>query len=787
MGFLDAYDTFVSNKCQEISAQNNTLTKLKNSLGLANLTNGVEKFVSNGVIESLKNSPLRELGEDIIAQTINENSRRLTQNVLNQVPEKLTNTLTDIRSAAFGAVFSVLTFKNDMVLYFASVVAQQCVSAIKDKRNNLISLKEAIKNLHNALLVLAGNTSPFFNDYIKNLREALVLLDQADKELLQLRSAFFSTDVFSKPNYNRSKEYLDKAYQLILPPVTGEDAKEINQGFLKGVLKAPSYGRQLSMLMTIPKLTMEMLGAYDLYAVKVLKVNVLLIGFQSIVQNLKAVSGGKFKDVVLKQIDSSRDFLEDIIQNMALNLNGDATSIDGPVQVPVGISRVRSPEGFFTNQGSIETKLFAPNPTKTSARATIWGIKIKTLQVMLSALDANALQTINLSNNALREYNLALEALSKLDDRYSTGATLMAVDGREEIGDIEADFITFAFQANQALLDTSLLKGKNFNDKTVLALGAKLNARLQLSIDQDREIENILLKFIAAMNQRLSGIKELGDSIFRMMDDLGMDRAADFLKRGAIGDFFSMTGKTSTYVGAAITGLSALQALASTEETRQCIANAINKLEVEETSKKLSSQRAVASNYVKQQKQNEVQCETLKKDFIKTEGCSVGFDIKDLKSNPMKSLTGMFRGVFGGDISEKLQGSSIGNMREASLPAGLGGVVNSKLDPKAVQGVKSNQKYANEASVQAHVEADKSEKEAKKAMVDAINKVEGFKASENESFDALINKASSASRKDKTGETFSALQVAYAAEDKIKEANDLDKNAASTTNAFAGS
>lgn len=727
MGFLDAYDTFVNNKCQELSLQNGTFEKLTQSLGLSNITAGVQDLISKGVVESLTNSPLRVLAEDVLAQTITNNARRLSQNLLNQIPSKLTGTLTDIRSAVFKTVFTTLTLQNDLVLYFASVIAEQAVEAIKDKRRTLITLQENIRKLHNALLVLAGG-GPFFNQYLASLRQALLALDRADDQLQIVQSAFFSQTIFPRANFNRANQLLEQAYNLIMPPVTGQSGEELKQGFLKGVFEQPEYGQQLAQLMTIPRLTKEMLGSYDLYAVKVLKVNALLLGFQSCVQNLKQVTGGQFKDLVLEQIQNSRDSLRAIIESMALQLNGDVGAIAGPIQAPVG------------NAGAVS--LFKPSAAKTSARAIEWGIKVKALQVQLNVLDADALSNLSASSQGLREYDNALQRLAALDDRRTNLAVLRATDGREQPGDIEGSLITFAFQANQAIVDSSRLVGSpaQGSSRTVLALGAQLNARIQLSIDQDREIEMILLRYIQKTKPLIQNIRSLGDSIFKLLDTLGMDRASDFLKRGAFGEFFSMNARTATYVGAGVAGLSALRSLLSSQEQQQCIVESINKLQVEETSKKLSSQRTVANNFVKQQKQNEKICTSLKRDQAKTQGCAQGIGDTQLRDNPLRSLSGLFRGVFGGDTFDSLD-STFGNFREISAGgSGIGvGAFTGGIVPGSVQGVFSSVDSATIAAQDAAAAATTGESAATAEMRSVLAEA-GVNTQDGESLDSLQNK-----------------------------------------------
>lgn len=747
MGFLDAYDTFVGNKCQELTQQNNTFDKLTKATGLSNIVKGVEDFISKDIVETLKTSSLRDLAEDLLSETIRKNTKRITQNILNQVPDSITGTLTDLRANAFNTVFSTLTLKNDMVMYFASTIAEEAVEAIRDKRRTLISLQEAVRKLHNALLVLAGG-EPFFQRYLADLRKALLLLEDADTQLAIVRSGFFSQTVFATTNFNNAKALLEQVEALIQPPEQeAGNTVELNLGFLKAVVEVPDFGQQLGMLQSVPKLAMDMLAAYDLYAVKVLKVNALLLGFQGCVQNLQQVTGGKFKDLILKNMDGTRTQIQDVMKSMAKVLNGDELAIDGPITeefgnpINVGGQRVR------------QTRPFTPKPTEASARAIGWLIRVKTARLSLNAINSQGLENLQLSNELLKEYNQAITDLGELDDAVTQFAVLRATDGREQPGDIEPQLVTFAFQANQAIVDSALLEAsrKKFNEKTVIALGTQLNSRLQLSIDRDREIEQILLRFIVKTEPLLRSLKSLGDSLFKTLDSLGLDRATDFLKRGAFGDFFAMDGRTASYAGAAVAGLSFIQGLVGSQEERQCILQSINRIQVEDTSKKLASQRTVATNFVKQQKQNEETCAELKNDQKKTAACSSGINAGDLRDNPLNSLTALFRGVFGGDINDTLKGFGLGNFGEASgKGAGLGGLINKTTGQSSdsSQGVFSSFSYASKALEDAEGAANNALASAKTGLASAINGVTGFFASEDEDEADLEQKALAAKEKD---------------------------------------
>lgn len=776
MGLLDAFDQFSNAKCAELTKQNSTFEKITATLGMSNLVNGVQDFFEGSLVDKLLDSPLRELGEDVLAQAIQNNARRLSQNIMNQVSENFTKTLTDIRSTAFSAVFSTMTFKNDMVLYFASTVAQQCNEAIKEKRRTLISLQESVRQLHNALLVLAGG-GPFFNEYLENLKTALIKIDLSEQEVFKVQSAFYSSGAFPLGSYRAAKHHLEEAYNLIMPPITGEGHEELNEGFLENVFEAPEYELQLSMLLNIPKLTGDMLEQYDLYAVKVLKVNVLLLGFQTIVQNLKEVTGGFAKDLVYKQLGYSRTFLDDIIADMSLQLHGDKDALKSTKSTGISITGV----------SSSVTNTFKPNPTKTSAKAVSWGVRVKSAQVMLEMLDPDALQTLDISNTALRAYFKTLDDIAKLDDRVSSTAILRATDGREQPGDIEADFITFAFQANQAILDTALLKGEpgGFQSNTVISLGAKVNSRLQLSIDQDRDIEDALLRYIKTTAPLIKNIQALGDSIFNMLDGLGMDRASDALKGGDFGKFFSMDGNTSTYVGAAIAGLSAVQLLLSDNAQRECIQGSINKLKVAETSQKLVSQRKVQQNFVKLQQVNEKKCAEVRRAKKKVDGCASGIDLASLKDNPMKSLGSLFSGVFGGETFDSLGGST-GGFADAAFSSSNKGIANLGFAEGKGSTIFSNVKASAIAAQDATKNAVAKVESAKAEMTSAINEVEGFKAEVTESVEALSKKVEAA-KKVASGD-LTALEDAGVSKEIAdvaqKEATDLLKNVDNVKDVF---
>lgn len=720
MSNVPGFVEYVDKSCEQLKKENSTLENLLSSTGIdkitGNFTGGLENAVAGFIKQSFsKDSALRQMGEDVLSSVINSNARKLSQNVMNNLSHTF-NSLEEARDRALVSMVSVLTFQNDMVLYFAATTAKECISAIHEKDKVLHDLLDKMQKLHNALLVLAGG-GPFFNKYLEDLRNALILVEKAKREIHVTRSVFFSTDTFPQAHFSNSKELLSQAYDLIMPPVPKKDIGKISGNLLKAVVSKSDYSTQLSMLVTIPKLTMDLLKAYDFYVLKVLKVNALLLGFESIVQNLEKVSNSTFKEMVLKALDNAEVNVSDLTADMATQLNGDETIIDANKQI---LSSDSQGNTILTtaSQG------YTPNPTKTSAKSLKWAIDIKTSQAYLETISAQAMGKLDSSNAALIAYNSALSQLSQLNKVITSVAVVEFKSGIETPGAFEADMTRFAIEANRAIMDTTLLEGQDstMQTKSVLSIGAKVEGTIEIILARDAEIEDILLSYIAATKHLLDGIAATGDSMVKMLHKLKMDKAADSLKKGAIGDFFSMSGKTSTYVGAAVTGLTMAKSLMTSTAKRECVAKTINSLSIAQTSSELLTKRSSKHNFLKQQTSNKKKCAQLQKQKERTEACTAGIDINDLISSPLPELSKVFGGLFGGESFE-----SLGTIKNPVAKIGSAAANNN-----ALSSIKSASEKVNSA---------------KEGLASAINDVKGYKASAEESLDDLKKKADSAKAK----------------------------------------
>ncbi|RLC97530.1 MAG: hypothetical protein DRI46_12865, partial [Chloroflexi bacterium] len=307
--FLNDYHTWVEKTCSGLETQNQDYVKLADSPlggGLSGIMDGLGGYIQNGVACSLLNSPLRELAEDFLAETIGRFSRDLTQNLMGLIPEKITDTLSDLRRVVLNTIYSTLSFQNDFILFFAYKVAESAIDAIRQKRKILVQMEEAVRRLNNALMILLAGED-FYSEYLKELRAALVQLELAYRDLTYTQSVFFNNEFFATTRYKKAQERLEIAYEKIIPlNKEEEDDPTISKGFLQGLFDKPSLERRLAQLTAVPKMSYEMLGQYDLYALSTIKVNSLLLSFQTIINSMEKVSYGRNKDLVVDHLQTAR-------------------------------------------------------------------------------------------------------------------------------------------------------------------------------------------------------------------------------------------------------------------------------------------------------------------------------------------------------------------------------------------------------------------------------------------------------------------------------------------------
>lgn len=498
------------------------LLQLSNPMDLLQVT--TSEALTGNLLTDLLESPLGQLGQDLLIRKVEEKSKEAVDNLLGS--SDLLDKLEDAQQTVFNTIISAMTVNTDVALFLLQRLAQQAVSAIQDKRNTLNSLEERLRHLYNALVILAAG-NPQFNAYLVKLRRALILVNQAKADIQIVRSTYVARELFLSRNFSNAEKNIAQAIDILAPKKNNVNETKFNLSTILEAVGAPSSEQELTVMLSIPVLAKDVLLAADSYFIKTATVNALLAAFVAGYGQLQKATAGKIKDYNVKLFTTVEKELDRVSKNMAANINGDPLRIES------------AKPGY------------KPRPSVISGLALDWSIDLKIIQNLLRAVPTKGLTQLDATNAALAAYNMAVKTIRSKGDRRSALAFLKASEGQEEVFQLEQQLFTFLASSQRALTSLGVV------NRALLSQGRGMLDRFTLTRAQDQEIEEALQRFIDTPIP--DSVKQIGEGIFKLLAAMGMDRAADLLSSGQYANFFSMKSKESTYVGAALVGLSGLR------------------------------------------------------------------------------------------------------------------------------------------------------------------------------------------------------------------------------------
>lgn len=532
------------------------------------VNDSITSSITDSALGRFEGSPITQLGNDFLAEQVSLNSNQILNNVQGTIEgaigTPLRKLIDEAQKAAFNAVSAALTAKNDLMLFFIQNLARQAISAIDEKREILDELKERVRLLHNALKILVAG-QPFFNQYLADLRTALIRVDAAKTKLTTVRNTLDVTDVFLNTTFNSAKEDLEAADALLVPEDDEPDIKFTTEGLLENV-GIPSDPQQLTVMLSIPQLSRDVVLASTGYFSATFRLNALLLAFSAALDTFQTSRSQKLKDFTLDMFDNIDTKLQSLVERMAQEINGDPT--------------------FINNQ----VENYNADAVKVSGLSVGWLLELRSIIEMVNTVPGKTFESVQLSDAVVQSYRDAVEAISEKDDRTQGNAILSATDGREDVGQLEQQITLFVARSLQAIVDADVAD-------TILSLGQTVIARLDLSIAQDTEIKAILQNFVNQEIPFFDDLQRTGNGIFNTLNNFGLDRAAAALTNGEFGEFFNMNTKTATFAGAALTGIAVLkQCLNSTEDQEQ-LDQAQRVIERSNKSKELLAQRGATIGF----------------------------------------------------------------------------------------------------------------------------------------------------------------------------------------------
>lgn len=606
--------------------------------------NSPEEFVGKAqtdsltdkIVANLENSPLKQLGEDFVAEQVSKVGGQILENAQNIMGSKIDAIKTSTEKAvnlAFSSITAAITAQNDIVLYFIQQVGQQILDRLSEKEALRTQMQESLRELYNAVSQLVAG-DPFFSQYLAKLRSALRLMYAAQGDITNLRDNYVATDIFRSSKYDSALSLLQRAEKLIEPEKNQTDKPFTSSGLFANI-GLPSKPQQLTVILAIPKLAKEVILSAKGYFMLTAEINGLLLAFGLALSTLKEVSSSKLKSYTVGMLDSVNERLSSLNQTIAKQLNGNIAEYQQPVSG------------------------FKPESVKVSQNALGWLIELKTIIAQLELLPKDSLKDIALDKTATSSYAEAVAKIKALTDRRKGDALLHVNEGQEQIGLIESQITQFCLAALGAIVSGSIAKD-------VLPLGKAAISYLDLSRENDTEIRNAITPFVGATLPFNDIIKRLGGGVYDMLDRMGLDKAGDLLRGGQFADFFSLTTRTATYAGYALAIIGELKKCANETESVNTLERAEREISKDTQNSELLLETSSQSSLKEQKVENNAKIDKLGR---------LKDDVKKVSSKNIVDNSGSFNGDalverFGGVMGVNLLTDPMGSDKLKNVAKG---------------------------------------------------------------------------------------------------------------------
>lgn len=570
MSALSDITTYLSKKRSVVSKDKASVVRAEKATPVSKINTSANDSVTSKIWNTVKDGPMGNLGKDFIAEQVAVNGHTILNNAgtsANKIYGPIAHTVEQVKDQVFNAVALAMIAQDQMAMYFLQQTGKEVLKALKKKREILLVLKEKLRQLYNALVLLTAG-SPFFIKYLAQLRKALLLIWQAKKDIKSVADSLAYFGTWQSRKFEGTKKTLEEAMAQLEPKHTEQDPKKrlnVAGGGLLANVGIPKKPEQLMILLLIPKLCKEVTLAANGYFVATLRVNVGLLAFCLGWQQLIDASSGFIKKFTLGTLSNVMNQLQMLIDDMALTLNGDSSIIEP------------NPD-------------YNPDSIKVSTMSLNWVIQLRVIYEFLRTVPGHSLNMLDNNSTAVNIYKSVVAEIKTLDNVNSGGAVLQALDGREILGQLETQVVSFVLSSLKACV-----VGETAS--TILSLGRILQKRLDLSLERDNQIETLIQKFVSHELGFKKELAAIGNGIDKLLRDAGMGKAADNLKGGKFKDFFDINSKTMTYAGAAMVGLSLLKDCLETDEDRAKLDRAQLQAEQDNRAAYRQAQRSVASSH----------------------------------------------------------------------------------------------------------------------------------------------------------------------------------------------
>lgn len=614
MNVIEIYQTAIEAKCKSLELENLKLKILEKD---SSLLDSIINTLKENALSMAKNSPLSSMASDWLNQQISTLSTDFINSVTSEVENLAGNKISKFRNSAFKVITSAMCLEKNLIYFFAMQCANRISNQCQENIKELKKVKAEVQKLHNALATMNGYDDKYLNDYLNNLRKALIKLNDAGNNLKLLKSGYITSDFFNIENFNNSKKMIYEAENLI----TNKDKKnndKVNSlvdKFKKGdlitediayLLGASGQYAAIQLLWQIPNLTVNIVKTFNKHAVNLIKLNFLISTFSGL-SSSESSHFLWYKNSIIEIISQALNIIEGLCKDMAFNLNGSSEEINEPI------------------------KGYSPNRYNISIKTPEWTLRIQFLKSIISAIDTNNIKEQNNTGELKKVYEKHKNDLIQIKLLKRGQAILVANEAKEIIADLETDILVLCAQATKSLFEKSITPNEKISrfqtKKSLHFKSRKILDRIDLSIELNEKIKKITESYSKETKKLLGKTSDIGESIISLCESSGLDRLKDILESADISSFLKMNESVSTYAGAALASLNTLTSLVGDRFSLGIIEKLKQEIQFENRSKELIEKTSFKNSATSQMSKNDLKVEALNENVntLKSVSSNEGF------------------------------------------------------------------------------------------------------------------------------------------------------------------
>lgn len=536
-------DYFI-NECEKKKKENESLAQSK----IADPFWKVNYEISSPLLE--KNMSSQGEFSKYVGTLVQDNSDLLSVAALGLTSDADQTSIRNAYNLATNIISAAMLAKSDVLLVLMKKVARNAIKEIKTKREKLDTLTRSINELRDLLLELSGGSGEY-ERYLAQIKAALALLAEANRDLKSVRGAYARSDRWLSKPFGDAKNNIDLARNLLQPDMSNPSAENssgdkltqakkavesyANSDFVKkaGFQQALDWGipkdqKKLIAFRKVPLLARQILIDAQDYTTTTILLNSLLFSFKSGLAEIKKALPAFLRTFNLGLLDkliARGNSLEDDMSGVLYSSNQDAL-----------------------------------HPTKVVLLSPKWHAQLSILLTNFGVFSDQGANSVSLNRDAVGVYEQVVSYLKSLNNLSIQGAQLIAKEAEEDPVNFDVQMAVYGLSAIESLIKPS-------KRHSAAAVGTALTARISLTVARDRDIEAALQKFIDQPLPLESSLELIADQFKSLLDNMGFDKASEALSKGKFSKFFKLNAKEATSVGAGLAAISLLkQCLPSTED-----------------------------------------------------------------------------------------------------------------------------------------------------------------------------------------------------------------------------